>query len=91
MRNAILALPSVLDLKRQFALDSLSMVLYAMVILGISDQLPAVTNILLQTLFVITTVVSTILFLCRRSICMVLIKLIMLASIYIMDAAAYII
>ena len=91
MRNAILALPSVLDLKRQFALDSLSMVLYAMVILGISDQLPAVTNILLQTLFVITTVMSTILFLCRRSICMVLIKLIMLASIYIMDAAVYII
>ena len=91
MRNAISVLPVIFDLKRLFILDSLSLVLFAMVILGIADQLPAVSNIILQTIFVITTIVSTILFLSRRAFGMVLIKLSMLASIYLLDAAVYII
>ena len=69
----------------------MSLLLFGMVLLGIADRLPDVTNILLQTLFVITTIVSTILFLSRRAIGMVLIKLSMLASIYLLDAAVYII
>lgn len=91
MRNAISVLPTRFDLKRLFVLDSMSLVLFAMVILGIADQLPVVSNIILQTVFVITTILSTILFLSRRAIGMVLIKLSMLASIYLLDAAVYIV
>ncbi len=91
MLHAVTALPSYFDLKRLFVLDSLSLVLFAMVLLGIADHLSAAPNILLQTLFVITTLVSSILFLSRRAFGMVLIKLSMLASIYMLDAAVYII
>lgn len=91
MRNAMSALPEIFDLKRLFVLDSMSLVLFAMVILGITDQLPIISNIILQTVFVITTILSTILFLSRRAIGMVLIKLSMLASIYLLDEAVYIV
>ena len=82
-------MPGILGLKGLFAIDSLSLILFAMVILGIVDQFPTTTNIVIQTLFVVTTLVSTILFLSRRAFGMILLKISMLASIYLLDGAVY--
>lgn len=84
-----MALPANFGFRALFIIDSLSLILFAVVILGIVDQLPVASNIAIQTLFVASTVMSTILFLSRRVLSMVLLKISMLVSIYILDAAVY--
>lgn len=78
-----------LQLKRLFAIDTFSLLLFAMVIIGILGHLPTVTNIIIQSLFVGITLLLTVSFMRRRNIGMVFLKLTMLFILYFLNAVVY--
>lgn len=80
-----------IQLKRLFAIDTFSLLLFAMVILGILDHLPSVTSIILQSIYVGVTVLLTVSFLRRRLIGLVILKIAMLLILYFLDTVVYII
>lgn len=80
-----------IQLKRLFAIDTFSLLLFTMTILGILGHLPTVTNIIVQSLFVGITLLLTVSFMRRRLIGMVILKLAMLFILYFLDALVYII
>lgn len=80
-----------LQLKRLFAIDTFSLLLFAMVILGILDHLPSITSIIIQTIYVGITLFLTVSFIRRRLIGMVILKLAMLLILYFLDTIVYII
>ncbi|MDE6379738.1 MAG: hypothetical protein K2L11_04630 [Muribaculaceae bacterium] len=80
-----------LQLKRLFAIDTFSLLLFAMVILGILGQLPSITGIIIQSIYVGVTLLLTVSFLRRRLIGMVILKIAMLLILYFLDTIVYII
>ena len=80
-----------LQLKRLFAIDTFSLLLFAMVILGILGQLPSITVIIIQSIYVGVTLLLTVSFLRRRLIGMVILKIAMLLILYFLDTIVYII
>ncbi|MDE6740732.1 MAG: hypothetical protein K2J58_00190 [Muribaculaceae bacterium] len=79
-----------LQLKRLFAIDTFSLLLFAMSILGILGHLPAVTNIIIQSIYVGITLLLTVSFIRRRAIGMVILKLAMLFILYFLNATVYV-
>ena len=80
-----------LQLKRLFAIDTFSLLLFAMVILGILDQLPSITSIIIQSIYVGITLLLTLNFIRRRLFGMVILKIAMLLILYFLDTIVYII
>ena len=80
-----------LQLKRLFAIDTFSLLLFAMVILGILDQLPSITSIITQSIYVGITLLLTLNFIRRRLFGMVILKIAMLLILYFLDTIVYII
>ncbi|MDE5814057.1 MAG: hypothetical protein K2H72_07210 [Muribaculaceae bacterium] len=80
-----------LQLKRLFAIDTFSLLLFAMVILGILDHLPSITSIIIQSFYVGITLLLTVNFIRRRLIGMVVLKIAMLLILYFLDTIVYII
>lgn len=78
-----------LQLKSLFAIDTFSLLLFAMSILGILGHLPAITNIIIQTLYVGITLLLTFCFICRRNVAMAVMKLSMLFILFYMNATIY--
>lgn len=72
-----------------FALDSLSLVLFALVILGIVEHLPAYTNTIIQALFITITSFLILLFSYRRFFPLAFLKLSMLFLLYVVDVSIY--
>ena len=80
-----------LQLKRLFAIDTFSLLLFAMVLLGILGQLPSITGIIIQSIYVGVTLLLIVSFLRRRLIGMVFLKIAMLLILYFLDTIVYII
>lgn len=78
-----------LQLKRLFAIDTFSLILFAISILGILGHLPNVTNIIIQSLYVGLTILLIINFMRRRAIGMIVLKLAMLFILYFLNATSY--
>ena len=62
-----------------------------MVILGVVDCLPSITNIIIQSLFIGITLLLAVHFLRRRLIGMALLKIAMLLILYALDIYAFIV
>ena len=78
-----------LQLKRLFAIDTFSLILFAMSILGILYRFPAAASVSIQSLFVGLTLLLTVNFMRRKAIGMVVLKLSMLFALYSINAMAY--
>lgn len=78
-----------LQLKRLFAIDTFSLILFAMSILGILYRFPTAASVGIQGLFVGLTLLLTVNFMRRRSFGMVVLKLLMLFALYSIHAMAY--
>ena len=78
-----------LQLKRLFAIDTFSLILFAMSILGILYRFPTATSVSIQSLFVGLTLLLTVNFMRRKAIGMVVLKLSMLFALYSINAMAY--
>lgn len=78
-----------IQLKGLFAIDTFSLLLFAMSILGIQGHIPSVTNIIIQSLYVGITLLLTVNFMIRRNIPLVILKLTMLFILYFLNAAVY--
>lgn len=72
-----------------FALDSLSLILFAMGILGIIDTFPATVCLIIQSAFIAITSLLTLYFLYSRIYYMAILKLAMLIILYAIDIHVY--
>lgn len=89
IRNVLLPIKGSPSMNALFALDTLSLILFAMVILGIVSRLPVLSNVITQSLFVASTLILTIQFARKRHIGMMILKLSMLSIVYYIDSIAY--
>ncbi len=74
-----------LSIKTLFAIDTLSLILFAIVILGLANHIPANYNIIIQSLFVGITLYLTLHFMQRRLTGMVMFKISMLLILYLLN------
>lgn len=72
-----------------FALDSFSLILFAMGILGIIDTFPTTVCLIIQSAFIAITSLLTLFFLYRRIYHMAILKLSMLLILYAIDTHIY--
>lgn len=79
-----------LQLKRLFAIDTFLLILFSMAILAIIGHLPTVSNVIIQTLYIGTTLLLTLNFMRRRLIGMVILKLAMLLILCFLNTTVYI-
>ncbi len=89
IRNVLIPInrrPSVDEL---FAFDTLSLILFAMVILGIVSRLPVLSNVITQSLYVGLTLILTMQFARKKLYWMVILKLSMLYIVYFLDSIVY--
>lgn len=78
-----------LQLKRLFAIDTFSLILFTMSILGILYRFPTAASVCIQSIFVGLTLLLTANFMRRRAFGMVALKLSMLFALYSINAMAY--
>lgn len=78
-----------IQLKGLFAIDTFSLILFAMSILGILYRIPTPSAIIIQSLFVGLTLLLTVNFMRRRVVGMVVLKFAMLFALYSVNAMAY--
>lgn len=83
--HAIATIHRSLSIKTLFAIDTLSLLLFAIVILGLANNIPANYSIIIQSLFVGITLYLTLHFLQRRLKGMVMFKISMLLILYLLN------
>lgn len=80
-----------IQLKRLFAIDTLSLLLFALTVMGALGHLPPVTNVIVRSLYVGITLLLTVSFMRLRLIGMAILKIAILLILYFLDTLIYII